>query len=46
MRTVWIMSFILATPVQFWVGGEYITSAIKAFRHRLANMDTLISGGT
>jgi len=46
MRTVWIISFILATPVQFWVGGEYITSAVKAFKHRLANMDTLISTGT
>ena len=46
MRTIWLISFILATPVQFWVGGEYLTSAIKAFKHRLANMDTLISTGT
>ncbi len=45
-RTIWLISFILATPVQFWVGGEYLTSAIKAFKHRLANMDTLISTGT
>ena len=41
----WI-SFLLATPVQFWVGGEYMVSAWKAFRHRLANMDTLITVGT
>ncbi len=46
LPTIWIISFILATPVQFWVGGEYITSAVKAFKHRLANMDTLISTGT
>lgn len=46
LRTIWMVSFILATPVQFWVGGEYIASAIKAFKHRLANMDTLISTGT
>lgn len=46
MRTIWLISFILATPVQFWVGGEYLSSASKAFRHRLANMDTLISTGT
>ncbi|MBI3282693.1 cadmium-translocating P-type ATPase [Candidatus Curtissbacteria bacterium] len=46
MKTVWLISFILATPVQFWVGGEYITSAWKAFKHRLANMDTLIATGT
>ncbi len=46
LRTIWLLSFILATPVQFWVGGEYLVSAYKAFRHRLANMDTLISTGT
>ncbi|MEK7525219.1 MAG: heavy metal translocating P-type ATPase [Patescibacteria group bacterium] len=46
LRTVLLISFVLATPVQFWVGGEYITSAVKAFKHRLANMDTLISTGT
>lgn len=41
----WI-GLVLATPVQFWVGGEYMISAWKAFKHRLANMDTLITTGT
>lgn len=45
-QTAWFWLFIVATPMQFWVGGEYITSAWKAFKHRLANMDTLIATGT
>ncbi len=44
--TVNLISFLLATPVQFWIGGQYIESAWKALKHRLANMDTLIAGGT
>lgn len=46
LNTVNLISFFLATPVQFWIGGQYLTSALKAFRHRLANMDTLIATGT
>lgn len=41
-----LVMFLLATPVQFWIGGGYLTSAWKAFKHRLANMDTLIAIGT
>jgi P-type Cu+ transporter len=36
----------LAAPVQFWVGREFHRSAWKAFRHRTADMNTLISLGT
>ncbi len=36
----------LATPVQFWVGKEFHRSAWQAFRHRTADMNTLISLGT
>jgi P-type Cu+ transporter len=36
----------LAAPVQFWVGKEFHRSAWQAFRHRTADMNTLISLGT
>lgn len=45
-QTAWLLLFVVATPMQFWVGGGYISSAWKAFKHRLANMDTLIATGT
>ncbi len=41
-----LISLLLATPVQFGIGGQYLVSAWKAFKHRLANMDTLIAVGT
>ncbi len=37
---------LLATPVQFIVGRQYIVGAIKAARNRSANMDTLIAIGS
>ncbi len=46
MREANWVGLVLATPVQFWVGGEYMTSAWRAFKHRMANMDTLITVGT
>ena len=41
----WLM-FALATPVQFYVGGQYYVGAFKALRNRSANMDVLIAMGT
>jgi Cu+-exporting ATPase len=38
--------WIVATPVQFWIGGQFYKGAWGAFRHRNANMDTLIAVGT
>ena len=38
--------FLLATPVQFIVGRQYIVGAWKALRNRTANMDTLIAMGS
>ncbi len=38
--------FLLATPVQFIVGRQYIVGAWKAIRNRTANMDTLIAMGS
>ncbi|PSB55950.1 heavy metal translocating P-type ATPase [Chamaesiphon polymorphus] len=45
LENPWVQ-LVLATPVQFWVGREFHQSAWKAFRHRTADMNTLISIGT
>jgi len=41
----WLM-FVLATPVQFYVGWHYYVGAFKALRNRSANMDVLIAMGS
>ena len=41
----WI-SWILATPVVFWLGSDFFASAWKQLRHRSANMDTLVANST
>lgn len=41
-----IITFLLATPVQFWVGWHFHKGAYKALRRGRANMDVLISVGT
>ncbi len=41
----WLM-LALATPVQFYVGGQYYVSAYKALRNKSANMDVLIALGS
>jgi Cu+-exporting ATPase len=41
----WLM-FALATPVQFYVGGQYYVGAYKAVRNRSAKMDVLIAMGS
>jgi P-type Cu+ transporter len=45
LENPWIQ-LALASPVQFWVGREFQISAWKAFRHRTADMNTLIALGT
>ena len=50
----WIPKFLnnffvlwaISTPVQFWIGWQFYKGAWGAFRHRNANMDTLIAVGT
>jgi Cu+-exporting ATPase len=37
---------VLSTPVVFWAGGPFFERAAQAFRHRTANMFTLIALGT
>lgn len=41
-----IVSFALATPVQFWVGWTFHKGAWKAMRRGRPNMDVLVSLGT
>ncbi|GIV66139.1 MAG: copper-translocating P-type ATPase [Bellilinea sp.] len=41
----WVL-FALATPVQFYVGGQYYRNAYHALRNGTANMDVLIAMGT
>ena len=43
--TNWLM-WVLATPVQFYVGRQYYSGAYKALRNRAANMDVLIAMGS
>ncbi|RUA18078.1 MAG: cadmium-translocating P-type ATPase, partial [Clostridia bacterium] len=41
----WLM-FVLATPVQFYVGKDYYTGGWKALKHGAPNMDVLIAMGS
>jgi len=43
--TNWLM-FVLATPVQFYVGWQYYIGAFKSLRNGSANMDVLIAMGS
>ncbi|MBI5055367.1 MAG: copper-translocating P-type ATPase [Nitrospirae bacterium] len=46
MHVNFFIQFIIATPIQFWVGWQFYTGAISAARHRTTNMNTLIAVGT
>lgn len=37
---------LLATPVQFYIGGSFYTGAYRALRNKSANMDVLVALGT
>ena len=41
-----IISLVLATPVQFWVGNNFIRGAISALKMKTFSMDSLIAIGT
>jgi P-type Cu+ transporter len=41
-----LFQLALATPVQLWAGLPFYVGAWKAFRHRTADMNTLIAVGT
>ncbi len=45
-RTLFIVLFALATPVQFWPGMTFYRAAFSAARHATSDMNTLIAVGT
>ena len=45
-KNLFIMQFLLATPVQFWCGLQFYRGAIRAARHKTTDMNTLIAVGT
>ncbi len=38
--------FLLATPVQFWIGMPFYLGAYRALKNKAANMDVLVATGT
>jgi len=42
----YVLLWALTTPVQFWIGGQFYRGAWGAFKHRNADMNTLIAVGT
>ena len=47
-HATWVnwLFFVLATPVQFYVGWDYYVGAYKSLRNRSANMDVLVAMGS
>ncbi len=45
-RTMWFILFLLATPVQFWVGRHFYQNAWASIKHGSTNMNTLVVVGT
>lgn len=47
-HATWVnwLFFVLATPVQFYVGWDYYTGAFKSLRNGSANMDVLVAMGS
>jgi P-type Cu+ transporter len=47
-HAAWVnyLFWVLATPVQFYVGRQYYDGALRALRNRSANMDTLVALGS
>lgn len=46
IRWAWIVSAAITLPVLFYSGRDFFTGAWAAFKHRSANMNTLIALGT
>ena len=45
-RILWLILFVLTTPVLFYPGVQFYVGAWKALKHRTADMNTLIAIGT
>jgi Cu+-exporting ATPase len=41
-----VISLLITTPAQFWVGAKFYRSAYKSLKHRTATMDVLVMLGT
>ncbi|MHA2329638.1 MAG: heavy metal translocating P-type ATPase, partial [Candidatus Hodarchaeales archaeon] len=46
INSLYLILFVLTTPVQFWIGRDFYFNAFNAVKHRSANMDLLIALGT
>ena len=46
LRVLWGITALLTLPVMFWSGSDFFTGGWAAFKHRSANMNTLIALGT
>jgi Cu+-exporting ATPase len=46
IRWAWLLSAVVTLPVLFYSGRDFFTGAWSAFKHRSANMNTLIALGT
>lgn len=44
--TLWMILFVLTLPIVFYSGAQFYVGAWKAFKHRAADMNTLIAIGT
>ena len=45
-ETNFFLQFLVATPVQFWVGRQFYVGFWKAAKHKTSDMNTLIAVGT
>ncbi len=45
-REIHLLLFLLATPVQFWCGWQFLKGFWTALRHKTADMNSLIGVGT
>lgn len=41
-----LIMWLFSTPVVFWLGRSFFTSAWKQLKHGTANMDTLVANST
>ncbi|MCH8949710.1 MAG: heavy metal translocating P-type ATPase, partial [Chloroflexi bacterium] len=46
LKTINVVSFVLATPVLFWAGARFYRGAWQVAKHRSTDMNTLIAVGT
>ncbi|MHB9115097.1 MAG: heavy metal translocating P-type ATPase [Thermoleophilia bacterium] len=46
MEQLWVVMFVLASPIQFWAGGQFYRTAWAAAKHRTTDMNTLVAVGT